>query len=475
MRKLFLFTLLALITFVSFADELKKSATITGKLCDYKGSGYLFVMDSHKNTDTVKVDANGRFQHEIACNAIDSRHLVLDYLGKNKAFIDLYITPGAKTDVQLSGEFKEVEFFGEKEVKYVVTPVFSGDNARECDYINIPPYYDYYYVNKDGSPVTYKEFTKQVKARQDFLKSKLDGCSEVFRNETLKEIEGMQEQYLFAFARRSLYDAKNNASKDPDFVKEVSKIDVNDEALCENSGMSNQIEDYIWYDLTLAHPEYYEGKPYIEREMLYLKEKVSNAKVREYISDNTIDFYMVAGDCDGLIDAFPLYKELSGKSEKYKDNEKVFNSLRKLLPGVMATDFEMQDPNGNTVHFLDVVGKGKVTYIDFWATWCGPCCAEIPYVEKLVEHYKGNDKIEMLSISLDNNKKAWLSKLEQDKPTWRQYIIPTAFDSSFAKEYNIRAIPRFMIFDKDGKIVTINAERPSAKNIIEVLDGIINK
>ena len=255
---MFLFTLLALITFVSFADESKKSATITGKLCDYKGSGYLFVMDSYKNTDTVKVDANGRFQHEIACNAIDSRHLVLDYLGKNKAFIDLYITPGAKTDVQLSGEFKEVEFFGEKEVKYVVTPVFSGDNARECDYINIPPYYDFYYVNKDGSPVTYKEFTKQVKARQDFLKSKLDGCSEVFRNETLKEIEGMQEQYLFAFARRSLYDAKNNASKDPDFVKEVSKIDVNDEALCENSGMSNQIEDYIWYDLTLAHPEYYE-------------------------------------------------------------------------------------------------------------------------------------------------------------------------------------------------------------------------
>lgn len=475
MRKLFLFTLLALITFVSFADESKKSATITGKLCDYKGSGYLFVMDSNKNTDTVKVDANGRFQHEIACNAIDSRYLVLDYLGKNKAFIDLYITPGAKTDVQLSGEFKEVEFLGEKKVRYIVTPTFSGDNARECDYINIPPYFDYYYVNEDGSPVTYKEFTKQVKARQDFLKSKLDGCSEVFRNETLKKIEGMQEQYLIVFARRSKYDAKYNASKDPDFVKEVSKININDESLFKSSGKSNLIPDYIWYDLVLAHPEYYEGKPYIEREMLYLKEKVSNAKVREYISDNSVSSYMVVGDCDGLIDAFPLYKELSGKSEKYKDNEKVFNSLRKLLPGVMATDFEMQDPNGNTVHFLDVVGKGKVTYIDFWATWCGPCCAEIPYVEKLVEYYKGNDKIEMLSISLDNNKKAWLSKLEQDKPTWRQYIIPTAFNSSFAKEYNIRAIPRFMIFDKDGKIVTINAKLPSAKNIIEVLDGIINK
>ena len=62
-------------------------------------------------------------------------------------------------------------------------------------------------------------------------------------------------------------------------------------------------------------------------------------------------------------------------------------------------------------------------------------------------------------------------KLDRDKPTWRQYVIPDNFESAFAKEYNITAIPRFMVFDGEGRIITINAERPSAPNIVQVIDG----
>lgn len=115
--------------------------------------------------------------------------------------------------------------------------------------------------------------------------------------------------------------------------------------------------------------------------------------------------------------------------------------------------------------------QGKVTYIDFWATWCGPCCAEIPFVEKLVEKYKDNPKIEFLSISLDKDVKKWHEKLDRDKPSWRQYVIPENFKSDFAVEYNITAIPRFMMFDGEGRIITINAERPSAPNIEDVING----
>ena len=182
---------------------------------------------------------------------------------------------------------------------------------------------------------------------------------------------------------------------------------------------------------------------------------------------------MVMGDNEGLVEAFDIYRKVSGSSALFQENEKTYNNLARLLPGVKATDFTMQDPDGNSVQFLDVIGKGKITYIDFWATWCGPCCMEIPYVEKLVEHYKNNDKIEMLSISLDENRDKWLEKLAKDKPAWRQYIIPEAFGSEFAKEYNIRAIPRFMIFDAEGRIITINANRPSSENIVKYLDGII--
>ena len=107
--------------------------------------------------------------------------------------------------------------------------------------------------------------------------------------------------------------------------------------------------------------------------------------------------------------------------------------------------------------------------IDFFATWCGPCCLEIPFVEKKVEKYKDNPNIEFVSISLDRDKKEWLDKLEKDNSSWQQYIIPDNFESEFAKEYNITFIPRFMLFDKEGKIISIDAPRPSDDEAFEAL------
>lgn len=74
----------------------------------------------------------------------------------------------------------------------------------------------------------------------------------------------------------------------------------------------------------------------------------------------------------------------------------------------------MTDVNGKKYRLSDF--KGKAVYIDVWATWCGPCCMEIPYMEKLVKHYAKNKKIEFLSISLDENQKKWKKKLTEDKP-----------------------------------------------------------
>ncbi|MBP3343425.1 MAG: TlpA family protein disulfide reductase [Bacteroidales bacterium] len=445
----------------------KNTATITGTLCDYQGKGCFMLIDNERNYDTIAVDANGNFCHKIECTQAENGGLYLEYLGDNRTVIEIYITPGANINVNLDGEMKEEVLFGEKMTRYIVTPNFTGDNVKECEYLNLPKYPDFHYVNGDGTLVVYADFKKQVKEWQSFFIDKLEGCSDEFKAEAMEIINAIPQQYRFIFARIAHREGNYNCSKDPDFVAEVSKINLND-----TSAISD-ITNYVWYDLNIANPQLYEGKPYIVREMLYLNEKIENGKVKESIADYTVDNYMVMGENEGLVEAFDIYRKVSGSSALFHENEKTYNNLARLLPGVKATDFTMQDPDGNSVQFLDVIGKGKITYIDFWATWCGPCCMEIPYVEKLVEHYKNNDKIEMLSISLDENRDKWLEKLAKDKPAWRQYIIPEAFGSEFAKEYNIRAIPRFMIFDAEGKIITINADRPSSENIVKYLDSII--
>ena len=179
--------------------------------------------------------------------------------------------------------------------------------------------------------------------------------------------------------------------------------------------------------------------------------------------ENGADAYLTA--------TFEAYQQTTSNQEKIKEFKTKCDDIGKLLPGNTAPDFAVNDVKGNSLKFSDIIGKGKVVYMDVWATWCGPCCAEIPYMEKLTEHYAGNSKIEIISISIDEKQDKWKKKLEADKPEWKQFIVPDGFKSDLCKEYKISGIPRFMLFDKDGKILNINAPRPSDANIINYLDS----
>lgn len=95
-----------------------------------------------------------------------------------------------------------------------------------------------------------------------------------------------------------------------------------------------------------------------------------------------------------------------------------------LEAGSVVKDFEMRDRDGNLVKLSDF--KGKLVYMDIWATWCGPCVEEIPNMEKLYQHYKDDPQILLVSVSVDSKKNLWEKKLDEDKPQWPQYIVDGA-------------------------------------------------
>jgi thiol-disulfide isomerase/thioredoxin len=111
-------------------------------------------------------------------------------------------------------------------------------------------------------------------------------------------------------------------------------------------------------------------------------------------------------------------------------------------------------------------------YIDVWATWCGPCRMEIPYYEKLKDKYK-NKNIHFLSISVDENTEGWKKFIKEKSMKGNQFIAIGNFDSDIARGYNIRGIPRFILIDKEGKILDANAPRPSSNEIHKVLAGLL--
>lgn len=151
------------------------------------------------------------------------------------------------------------------------------------------------------------------------------------------------------------------------------------------------------------------------------------------------------------------------KNDYLKEEFKKFElSIRTFEKGSPAVDFSGTDVNGKTHKLSDY--KGNLVYVDVWATWCGPCKGQIPALKELEKKLHGK-AITFLSISLDEqkNRQKWVDFVKKEQLGGVQIIADKAFDSEVAKAYGINGIPRFMLFDKEGKVVTIDAPRPSEK------------
>ncbi|MFV0541180.1 MAG: TlpA family protein disulfide reductase [Aestuariibaculum sp.] len=135
-------------------------------------------------------------------------------------------------------------------------------------------------------------------------------------------------------------------------------------------------------------------------------------------------------------------------------------TIKTMDPGTQGYPFTYKNQHGKEYKFSDF--KGKVIYIDVWATWCAPCKQQIPYLKQLEKELHGKN-IEFISISVDKPKdyEKWKKYVNNQQLTGVQLISEDAFNTSIAKDYKINAIPRFLLFDTEGKIVDANAKRPS--------------
>lgn len=123
--------------------------------------------------------------------------------------------------------------------------------------------------------------------------------------------------------------------------------------------------------------------------------------------------------------------------------------------GVKYTDFELPDMDGKLHKLSDYVGHGNYVYVDFWASWCAPCRAEIPNVKAAYEKFGGKG-LQVVSVSLDKTKAAWQRAVSAENMPWTQLSDLQGFASPVAKDYGITAIPATLLIDPDGKIVALN-------------------
>lgn len=140
-------------------------------------------------------------------------------------------------------------------------------------------------------------------------------------------------------------------------------------------------------------------------------------------------------------------------------------SIGALSKSAVAPAFKLPDTKGKMVRLSDF--KGKVVYLDIWATWCGPCLKEMPYMERLKEKFR-NKNVEMITISIDTKVDAWLAKVAALKMEGIQLIDSNGSENSkIAKDYKIHGVPHYVLIDKNGRIASAFAPRPSMEAEVE--------
>lgn len=205
-----------------------------------------------------------------------------------------------------------------------------------------------------------------------------------------------------------------------------------------------------------------------EQYVNYIDANIQDAKVAEYLVNLFVYGNISSRGLDGADALIAMFNKHVKESRMVEKFNTLCSKWEKLKAGVPSPTFSCPDIDGKTVSLADL--KGKFVYIDVWATWCGPCRGELPHLKTLEEKYAGKD-IYFVSLSCDKNKKAWESMVKKEEMKGIQLHL--GVESPFMDAYIINGIPRFILLDRDGNIISANMTRPSDPKTTEKFNELL--
>lgn len=443
--------LLALL-FVECSGSSCETATIKGKIINYEqdvmymqnytSQHTIFKEEKHK----IELDKNKEFTYTFSITKPAYYKIGRTYL---------YLSPGDNLSMIIDRSSR-------------TNAVFEGKGAEANRYLTNLPY------PKGGSfwgdatmkwvKCTYKDLPEKFKTIKEKMLAKLENLKNV--SGTFIKLEKARLNFEYANSLNSIFYM---------YYPKVARGEITEQEM--EARMKEALKYYIPFIKEALYD--FNSTDYLQFEvfksMLY-NLKVENYRERHQLPElcNELKEYLIASNIiDDLGNNNYSKQKLKHISSNIKNKdylaaiEKIQNKFSTIDEGAPAIDLVFSNIKGDNIKLSDY--KGNVIIIDIWATWCGPCMKEKPFFEELAKKYEG-ENIVFLTVSIDT-KKAWESYFKKHSASENQLHIYRDDLSA----YQIKGIPRFLVIDKDFKIVDAFAPVPSSGNLEMIINRVLNK
>ncbi len=440
MKKI-IFIVLVIILVISCKKQTKVNyALISGEVMN--SNGKILVIKDRSKVKQITVKEDGTFKDTIK-NA--EGYYTLAY---SRKITPLYLKNGY--DLQINLDTKQPD----------KTLVYFGKGNEVNNYLTKMNFLKNSELGKDLYTLNEEEFLAKLNSVKFKIKEELKGLDKDF---VKKEQKKLRYEYALALLN---YQKKQRLLRKEENIIILKKNPIPTEGI----DLTNE-EDFKSFDsykqlvinTFLNEIENEKDKAKIVSEKL---KKIREGSIKKVLMEKIIESIEDANE-----ENLKLYDVLIGhlKDEELKVKLKKSKAfLKKIIKGNPSPTFKnYENYKGGTSSLKNF--KGKYVYIDVWATWCGPCESEIPYMKRLEKQYSGKN-IVFISISVDylNNKNGWKKMVKEKQMGGVQLFSDKNWKSDFVKNYQINSIPRFIFLDTKGNIINANAPRPSDLRLVEL-------
>ena len=451
MTKLFyLFSLIALIAFGCTPSE--NRLIITGTINNPVEDQIRFVTSD--STYQARVDSTGHFDLNILWN---KPSYVTVMHGEESSRI--YLMPDSKLTFELDPEqFDEtIKLIGEKSApsdylleKYLLDENFPNVWSR---------------VQNDDAMIFVTYMDSITAIRNELLAGYQARLPEDFYQRESAVNTYLRTSFLTTYLLFNAYNDKPLPTED-EYYAYRSDLDFNKDELSDLAVYTNTLKNELQIDLIpeLDWNDADSRQAFFENYVSNIEQNVTADKVKATLLVEHIESYKSDVNIDIISGTLSRYQSIIEPSQ-YAALTETITKIKALSPGSAIPNFAFVSPVGEQVQLSEF--KGNLVYVDLWATWCGPCLREQPFMEKLIEEYD-DAPVVFLAISIDNTQTPWKKMLEDRELGGTHVFAENNWSADIMKHFVVEGIPRYLLLDQEGKIIDANAPRPSG-NIAEVL------